>query len=267
MKQYLEFLKHINNNGIIKSDRTGVGTKSVFGYQMRFNLQEGFPLITTKKVHLKSVIYELLFFLSGDTNNNTLKKNGISIWDEWAREDGELGPIYSAMWRNWPSYNENEITYIDQIQNLVDGIKNNPNSRRNLVVAYNPSVVDKVVLPPCHAMFQFYVADNKLSCHLFQRSADAALGVPFNIASYALLTHMIAQQCNLDVGEFVWSGSDCHIYLNHIEGVNEQLTRKPFNLSKLNIKRKPDSIFDYKYDDFEIVDYEYHPHIKFQVAV
>ncbi len=264
MKQYLDLLQRILDEGAQKGDRTGTGTLSVFGHQMRFNLQDGFPLVTTKKLHLRSIIIELLWFLSGDTNIRYLKENGVSIWDEWADENGDLGPVYGFQWRSWPAKDGQSV---DQISKLIEQIRSNPNSRRLMVVAYNPAYVDEMALPPCHSLFQFYVADGKLSCQLYQRSADTFLGVPFNIASYALLTHMIAQQCDLDVGDFVWTGGDTHLYVNHLEQTKLQLSRQPLPLPKLVIKRKPATIFDYTYDDFEISGYEFHPHIKAPVAV
>ncbi|GAA0206905.1 thymidylate synthase [Kangiella japonica] len=264
MKQYLDMMSHVLENGEDKGDRTGTGTRSVFGYQMRFDLQEGFPLVTTKKLHLRSIIYELLWFLNGDTNIKYLKDNGVSIWDDWADENGDLGPVYGEQWRSWK---KPDGTTIDQISNVLEQIKNNPDSRRLMVVAYNPGVADEMALPPCHSLFQFYVANGKLSCQLYQRSADIFLGVPFNIASYALLTHMMAEQAGLDVGEFIWTGGDTHLYSNHFEQAKEQLSREPLPLPKLNIKRKPDSLFDYDFEDFEIVGYESHPHIKAPVAV
>lgn len=264
MQQYLTFLQTILDRGTSKIDRTGVGTISMFGYQMRFNLAQGFPLVTTKKLHTKSIVHELLWFLQGDTNVHYLQENGVRIWNEWADEQGNLGPVYGKQWRAWESP---DGKIIDQIAEVVDQLKNNPNSRRLIVSAWNVGELHKMALPPCHLLFQFYVADNKLSCMLTQRSADAFLGVPFNIASYSLLTHMLAQQCNLDVGEFIWSGGDCHIYTNHLEQVKEQLTREPYPLSTLIIKRKPASIFDYLYDDFEFINYQAHPPIKGQVAV
>ena len=264
MKQYLDMMRHVLENGEDKGDRTGTGTRSVFGYQMRFDLQEGFPLVTTKKLHLRSIIYELLWFLNGDTNIKYLKDNGVKIWDDWADENGDLGPVYGEQWRSWK---KPDGTTIDQISNVLEQIKNNPNSRRLMVVAYNPGVADEMALPPCHSLFQFYVANGKLSCQLYQRSADIFLGVPFNIASYALLTHMMAEQAGLDVGEFIWTGGDTHLYSNHFEQAKEQLSREPLPLPKLNIKRKPDSLFDYDFEDFEIVGYESHPHIKAPVAV
>lgn len=264
MRQFHELMRHVLNHGAKKSDRTGTGTLSVFGYQMRFDLSEGFPLVTTKKLHLKSIIYELLWFLSGNTNNKWLKERGVSIWDEWAAPDGDLGPVYGYQWRSWPAPNGQ---HIDQIKELIQTIKSNPDSRRIIVSAWNVADIPKMALAPCHAFFQFYVADGKLSCQLYQRSADIFLGVPFNIASYALLTHMVAQQCNLDVGDFVWTGGDCHLYSNHLEQVELQLSRTPYPLPQLKIHRKPDSIFDYQFEDFEIVGYESHPHIKAPVAV
>jgi len=264
MKQYQDLLQRILREGEEKSDRTGTGTLSVFGHQMRFNLQDGFPVLTTKKLHLRSIIHELLWFLSGDTNIRYLKENGVSIWDDWADENGDLGPVYGFQWRSWPGKDGQSV---DQISKVIEQIKNNPDSRRHMVVAYNPAYVDEMALPPCHSLFQFYVANGKLSCQLYQRSADTFLGVPFNIASYALLTHMIAQQCDLDVGDFIWTGGDTHLYSNHLEQANLQLTREPLPLPTLNIKRKPDSIFDYVFEDFELVGYESHPHIKAPVAV
>ena len=264
MKQYLDLAKHILNNGVEKTDRTGTGTLSVFGYQMRFNLQHGFPLVTTKKVHLRSIIYELLWFLKGETNIKYLKDHGVSIWDEWADERGELGPVYGSQWRSWPS---SDGKHIDQITKLLAQIKSKPDSRRHIVSAWNPAEVDAMALPPCHALFQFYVADGKLSCQLYQRSCDTFLGLPFNIASYALLTHMVAQQCDLEVGDFVWTGGDTHLYSNHLEQVNLQLTREPYPLPRLNLKRKPGSIFEYEFEDFEILNYQSHPGIKAPIAV
>jgi thymidylate synthase len=257
-------MKEVLAKGVQKSDRTGTGTISVFGHQMRFNLAEGFPMVTTKKLHLKSIIYELLWFLKGSTDNNWLKERGVSIWNEWAAPDGELGPIYGYQWRSWPAPNGK---HIDQISEVVETIKKNPDSRRIIVSAWNVADIPRMALAPCHAFFQFYVADGKLSCQLYQRSADIFLGVPFNIASYALLTHMMAQQCNLEVGDFIWTGGDCHLYSNHLEQVDLQLSRDFFPLPKLNILRKPDSIFDYEFEDFEILGYESHPHIKAPVAI
>jgi thymidylate synthase len=264
MKQYHDLLKHILETGTQKTDRTGTGTISVFGYQTRFNLQDGFPLVTTKKLHLRSIIYELLWFLKGDTNIKYLKDNGVTIWDEWADAEGNLGPVYGYQWRSWPGRNGEKI---DQITKLIDQIKKKPDSRRHIVTAWNPADVDQMALPPCHALFQFYVADNKLSCQLYQRSCDTFLGLPFNIASYALFTHMIAQQCDLEPGEFIWTGGDVHIYLNHLDQVNLQLSREPFALPSLNIRRKPASIFDYEFGDFEILNYQSHPGIKAPIAV
>ena len=264
MQQYLDLMSHVLAKGTHKSDRTGTGTVSVFGHQMRFDLQEGFPVVTTKKLHLKSIIIELLWFLQGSTNNNWLKERGVSIWDEWAKEDGELGPIYGYQWRSWPAPNGE---HVDQISQLMDQIKNNPDSRRLIVSAWNVAEIPRMALPPCHAFFQFYVADGKLSCQLYQRSADIFLGVPFNIASYALLTHMIAQQTGLTPGDFIWTGGDCHLYSNHMEQVKLQLSRQPLPLPKLNIRRKPASIFDYEYEDFELVGYQHHDAIKAPVAI
>lgn len=262
--QYETLLEHVYKTGVDKNDRTGVGTRSVFGYQMRFNLAEGFPLVTTKKLHIRSIVHELLWFLSGSSNIKYLHDNGVSIWDEWADVNGDLGPVYGVQWRSWPAADGRKI---DQITNLVEGIKRNPDSRRHLVVAWNPAEVDKMALPPCHCLFQFYVANGKLSCQLYQRSCDIFLGVPFNIASYSLLTHMIAQQCDLDVGDFVWTGGDCHIYKNHFEQVELQLSRTPRAYPKLVICRKPASIFDYKFEDFVIEGYDPWPHIKAPIAV
>ena len=264
MYQYHDLMKEVLAKGAQKSDRTGTGTISVFGHQMRFNLADGFPMVTTKKLHLKSIIYELLWFLKGSTNNNWLKERGVSIWNEWVAPDGELGPIYGYQWRSWPAPNGK---HIDQISEVVETIKKNPDSRRIIVSAWNVADIPRMALAPCHAFFQFYVADGKLSCQLYQRSADIFLGVPFNIASYALLTHMMAQQCNLKVGDFIWTGGDCHLYSNHLEQVDLQLSRDFFPLPKLNILRKPDSIFDYEFEDFEITGYESHPHIKAPVAI
>jgi thymidylate synthase len=264
MKQYLDLEKLILEKGVQKTDRTGTGTFSIFGHQMRFNLQDGFPLVTTKKLHLRSIIYELLWFLNGDTNIKYLKDNKVSIWDEWADEHGDLGPVYGYQWRSWPG---KDGAKIDQITNVIEQIKRKPDSRRHIVTAWNPADVDEMALPPCHALFQFYVAEGKLSCQLYQRSCDTFLGLPFNIASYALLIHMIAQQCDLEVGDFVWTGGDVHIYSNHIEQVNLQLSREPFPLPKLIIKRKPASIFEYEFEDFEILNYQAHPGIKAPIAV
>jgi len=264
MRQYHDLMKEVLAKGAQKSDRTGTGTISVFGHQMRFNLADGFPMVTTKKLHLKSIIYELLWFLKGSTNNNWLKERGVSIWNEWAAPDGELGPIYGYQWRSWPAPNGQ---HIDQIAEVIASIKNNPDSRRIIVSAWNVADIPRMALAPCHAFFQFYVAEGKLSCQLYQRSADIFLGVPFNIASYALLTHMVAQQCNLAVGDFIWTGGDCHLYSNHLEQVDLQLSRDFLPLPKLTILRKPDSIFDYEFEDFEITGYECHPHIKAPVAI
>ena len=264
MKQYLDLLRTIRDTGAVKEDRTGVGTKSIFGYQCRYDLSEGFPLLTTKKVHLKSIIYELLWFISGDTNIKYLKDHGVSIWDEWADENGDLGPVYGHQWRSWPTPDGKTI---DQLSNLIDTIKNNPNSRRMLVSAWNVGEVEKMALPPCHCLFQFYVADGKLSCQLYQRSADTFLGVPFNIASYALLTMMIAQVCGLEPGEFIHTTGDTHLYLNHLEQADLQLSREPRKLPKMKINPDVRSIFDFKYEDFELVDYDPWPAIKAPVAV
>jgi thymidylate synthase len=264
MRQYLDFLRHIRDRGAEKGDRTGTGTLSVFGYQMRFDLTEGFPLVTTKKLHLRSIIYELLWFLRGDTNVKYLQENGVSIWDEWADGNGDLGPVYGKQWRNWPTP---DGRHIDQLSQVIEQLKSNPNSRRILVSAWNVGELDRMALLPCHALFQFYVADGRLSCQLYQRSADALLGVPFNIASYALLTHMVAQQCDLQVGDFVWTGGDCHLYLNHLQQAELQLSRAPYPLPRLKILRKAPSLFDYTYEDFEIVDYRYHAAIKAPIAV
>jgi thymidylate synthase len=264
MRQYHDLMKEVLAKGVKKSDRTGTGTLSVFGHQMRFNLADGFPMVTTKKLHLKSIIYELLWFLKGSTDNNWLKERGVSIWNEWAAPDGDLGPIYGYQWRSWPAPNGQ---HIDQISEILETIKKNPDSRRIIVSAWNVADITRMALAPCHAFFQFYVADGKLSCQLYQRSADIFLGVPFNIASYALLTHMVAQQCNLEVGDFLWTGGDCHLYSNHLEQVDLQLSRDFYPLPKLKILRKPDSLFDYEFEDFEIASYESHPHIKAPVAI
>ena len=264
MQQYLSLMREVRDNGIRKEDRTGTGTLSIFGHQMRFDLSKGFPLVTTKKLHLRSIIHELLWFMSGDSNIRYLKENGVSIWDEWADEDGDLGPIYGVQWRSWPTP---DGRHIDQIAQIMQQIRETPDSRRIILSAWNVAEIDNMALPPCHCLFQFYVADGKLSCLLYQRSCDIFLGVPFNIASYALLTHMIAQQADLKVGEFIWTGGDCHLYSNHLEQANEQLQREPLPLPRLAIKRRPPSIFDYKYEDFEILNYESHPHIKAAVAV
>jgi thymidylate synthase len=264
MLQYLDFLRHIREHGAAKDDRTGTGTMSVFGYQMRFDLSAGFPLVTTKKLHLRSIVYELLWFLRGDTNVKYLHEHGVSIWDEWADENGELGPVYGKQWRSWPTQDGRQI---DQLAQVVEQLKSNPNSRRILVSAWNVGELDRMALLPCHAMFQFYVAGGRLSCQLYQRSADALLGVPFNIASYALLTHMLAQQCDLAVGDLVWTGGDCHLYLNHLQQADLQLSRAPYPLPQLKLRRRPPSLFDYAYEDFEVVGYRYHDAIKAPIAV
>lgn len=264
MRQYLELLRHIRTQGVQKTDRTGTGTLSVFGHQMRFDLNAGFPLVTTKKLHLRSIVYELLWFLRGETNVQWLRDNKVSIWDEWADEHGELGPIYGKQWRAWPTPNGQAI---DQITRALELLQKNPDSRRIIVNAWNVAELDEMALTPCHALFQFYVANGKLSCQLYQRSADMFLGVPFNVASYALLTHMFAQQCDLGVGEFVWTGGDCHLYLNHLEQADEQLRREPLPLPTLKIVRRPASLFDYRYEDFVIENYQSHAHIKAPVAV
>ena len=268
---YEDLLRHVNTHGVFKADRTGTGTKSVFGHQMRFDLKEGFPLVTTKKVHLRSIIQELLWFLTGSSSNHWLKERGVSIWDEWARPDGDLGPVYGVQWRSWPTPNGG---HIDQIAELLKTLKSNPDSRRMIVSAWNVADLDKMALMPCHALFQFYVAPAasaqekpRLSCQLYQRSADLFLGVPFNIASYALLTHMVAQQCDMEVGDFIWTGGDCHIYSNHHAQVAEQLSRSPFAAPTLHIKCKPPTLFDYTFEDFEVQNYQCHPAIKAPVAV
>ena len=264
MKQYLDLLEHVLRHGSVKDDRTGTGTKSVFGWQMRFNLADGFPLVTTKKIHTRSIFHELLWFLRGETNISYLKENGVSIWDEWADENGDLGPVYGSQWRSWKTTDGKTI---DQITNLIEGINNNPDSRRHIVSAWNVGEIDQMALPPCHTMFQFYVANNKLSCQLYQRSADIFLGVPFNIASYALLTMMIAQITNLELGDFVHTFGDAHLYSNHIEQTNEQLTRESRALPQVKLNPAITSIFDFTYEDIELVGYEPHPHIKAPVAV
>jgi len=264
MRQYLDFMRHVRDHGVAKQDRTGTGTVSVFGHQMRFDLGAGFPLVTTKKVHTKSIIHELLWFLRGETNVRSLQAAGVTIWDEWADADGELGPIYGYQWRSWPAP---DGRHIDQMANVVAEIRRNPDSRRLIVSAWNVGDIPQMRLPPCHAFFQFYVAGGKLSCQLYQRSCDIFLGVPFNIASYALLTHLVAQQTGLGVGDFVWTGGDCHLYANHLAQVDLQLGREPFPLPRLVIHRKPDSLFDYRYEDFEIAGYQCHPGIKADVAV
>jgi thymidylate synthase len=269
--QYEDFMRHVRDHGRFKADRTGTGTTSVFGHQMRFDLAEGFPLVTTKKVHLKSIVLELLWFLRGDSNVKWLQERGVTIWDEWAREDGDLGPVYGVQWRSWPTPSGG---HIDQIAQVVEQLRTNPDSRRIIVSAWNVADLPQMALMPCHAFFQFYVAPpetaggrGKLSCQLYQRSADIFLGVPFNIASYALLTHMLAQQCDLDVGDFIWTGGDCHIYANHAAQVDEQLARSPYPYPTLRIKRRPPSILDYEYEDFEVLEYQHHPAIKAPVAV
>jgi len=264
MQQYLDLMRHVRDTGTVKSDRTGTGTVSVFGHQMRFDLSEGFPLVTTKKLHLRSIIHELLWFLSGDSNIAYLKENGVSIWDDWANEDGDLGPVYGVQWRSWPTPDGRSI---DQISEIMQQLRETPDSRRILLSAWNVGEIENMALPPCHCLFQFYVADGKLSCQLYQRSCDIFLGVPFNIASYALLTHMLAQQADLAVGDFVWTGGDCHLYSNHLQQADEQLARDTLPLPRLAIKRRPDSMFDYQFEDFEILNYESHPHIKAAIAV
>ena len=264
MQQYLDLMQLIRDHGTVKGDRTGTGTLSVFGHQLRFDLSDGFPLVTTKKLHLRSIIHELLWFLSGDSNIRYLKENGVSIWDEWADEDGDLGPVYGVQWRSWPTPDGRKI---DQISEIMRQLRETPDSRRILLSAWNVAEIDNMALPPCHCLFQFYVADNKLSCQLYQRSCDVFLGVPFNIASYALLTHMLAQQADLGVGDFVWTGGDCHLYSNHLEQADAQLQREPLPLPTLAIKRRPASLFDYRFEDFEILNYQSHPHIKAAVAV
>ena len=278
MQQYLNLLQKILDEGEVKEDRTGTGTRSFFGHQMRFNLNDGFPLLTTKKIFFKGVVHELLWFLNGSTDNNELKDNGVHIWDEWEDESGDLGPIYGHQWRQWLDQNSGES--IDQIQNVIDQLRNNPSSRRIIVSAWNVADLpdenispqdnvknNKMALAPCHALFQFFVSQGALSCQLYQRSCDTFLGLGFNIASYSLLTHMLAQQCDLNVGDFIWTGGDVHLYLNHMEQAKEQLSRKPYELPKLNIKRKPDSIYDYAYEDFELVNYQCHPHIKAPISI
>jgi thymidylate synthase len=264
MRQYEDFMRHVLDHGVDKSDRTGTGTRSVFGHQLRFDLASGFPLVTTKKLHLRSIIHELLWFLQGSSNVAYLRENNVTIWDEWADAQGELGPVYGVQWRSWPTPDGG---HIDQISQVVDEIRRNPDSRRLIVSAWNVGDVPRMRLPPCHLMFQFYVAQGKLSCQLYQRSCDIFLGVPFNIASYALLTHMMAQQCDLAPGDFVWTGGDCHIYSNHFDQVRQQLAREPYPYPQLRIARRPESIFEYRFDDFEILDYQAHPHIKAPVAV
>jgi thymidylate synthase len=264
VKQYLDLMREVRDRGAPKSDRTGTGTRSLFGKQMRFDLSRGFPAVTTKKLHFKSIIHELLWFLKGETNTRYLKESGVSIWDEWADEQGELGPVYGYQWRSWPGA---DGRHIDQITRVMQQLKETPDSRRIIVSAWNVADLDEMALQPCHAFFQFYVAKDKLSCQMYQRSADLFLGVPFNIASYALLTHMVAQQVDLRVGDFVWTGGDCHLYSNHMQQVEEQLKRDPLPLPRLVIKRRPASLFDYKFEDFEIAGYQSHPAIKAPVAV
>ncbi len=264
MKQYHELLQHLLDHGVKKEDRTGTGTYSVFGHQMRFNLAEGFPLMTTKKLHTRSIFIELLWFLKGDTNISYLKENGVSIWDEWADENGNLGPVYGYQWRSWPNPDGSST---DQIVNLVNGLKNNPNSRRHIVSAWNPSFIEDMALPPCHCLFQFYVAEGKLSCQLYQRSCDTFLGVPFNIASYALLVHMIAQVCDLEVGDFVWTGGDVHLYSNHVDQAKLQLTREHRALPTLKLNPNVKDLFAFTMDDISIENYDPHPHIKAAVAI
>ncbi len=264
MKQYLDLMKKVLEEGTFKNDRTGTGTRSIFGHQMRFNLQDGFPLVTTKRCHLRSIIHELLWFLKGDTNIAYLHENNVTIWDEWADENGDLGPVYGKQWRAWPTP---DGSHIDQLTTVLSQLKNDPDSRRIIVSAWNVGELNKMALAPCHAFFQFYVADGKLSCQLYQRSCDVFLGLPFNIASYALLVHMVAQQCDLIPGDFVWTGGDTHLYMNHMEQTHLQLTREPRPLPQLVIKRRPDSLFDYQFDDFEIVGYDPHPAIKAPVAI
>ncbi len=264
MRAYLDLMRHVREHGVRKDDRTGTGTLSVFGYQMRFDLAQGFPLLTTKKVHTKSIVHELLWFLRGETNIAYLKENGVTIWDEWADENGDLGPIYGYQWRSWPTPGGG---HVDQLADVVAQIKRNPDSRRLIVSAWNVGDIPRMKLPPCHAFFQFYVAEGKLSCQLYQRSCDIFLGVPFNIASYALLTHMVAQQCDLEAGDFVWVGGDCHLYLNHLEQVDAQLAREPYPLPRLVFRRKPPTLFDYVYDDIEIAGYQSHPALRAPVAV
>jgi len=264
MRQYLDLLRHVRDHGVRKDDRTGTGTLSVFGHQLRFDLGAGFPLVTTKKVHTKSIVHELLWFLRGETNVRSLQQSGVTIWDEWADEQGELGPVYGHQWRHWQASDGREI---DQIADLIRDIRRNPDSRRLIVSAWNVGDIPRMKLPPCHAFFQFYVAQGRLSCQLYQRSCDLFLGVPFNIASYALLTHMVAEQCDLGVGDFVWTGGDCHLYLNHLEQVDLQLSREPLPLPRLVVRRRPASIFDYAFEDFEIAGYLSHPPIKAPVAI
>ncbi len=264
MQQYLALMRQVRDTGLRKQDRTGTGTVSLFGHQMRFDLSAGFPLVTTKKLHLRSVIHELLWFLSGDSNIRYLKENGVSIWDDWADENGDLGPVYGVQWRRWPAPDGRTV---DQIEQIIRQLRESPDSRRIILSAWNVAEIDNMALPPCHCLVQFYVAEGKLSCLMYQRSCDIFLGVPFNIASYALLTHMLAQQADLTVGDFIWTGGDCHLYSNHLAQADEQLTREPLPLPRLAIKRRPDSIFDYQYEDFEILNYQSHAHIKAAIAV
>jgi thymidylate synthase len=264
VRQYLDFLRHIRQTGARKEDRTGTGTLSVFGYQMRFDLAAGFPLVTTKKLHLRSIVHELLWFLRGDTNIQYLRDNDVTIWDEWADGEGNLGPVYGKQWRSWPTADGQTV---DQLAGVIGKLKADPNSRRLIVSAWNVGELDRMALLPCHVLFQFYVANAKLSCQMYQRSADALLGVPFNIASYALLTHMVAQQCELEVGEFIWTGGDCHLYLNHLEQTDLQLTREPYPLPRLRLRRRPPSLFDYAFEDFEFENYRHHAAIKAPIAV
>jgi thymidylate synthase len=264
MQQYLSLMREVRDHGIAKDDRTGTGTRSLFGHQMRFDLSDGFPLLTTKKLHLRSIIHELLWFLSGDSNIRYLKDNGVSIWDEWADENGDLGPVYGVQWRSWPAPDGRRI---DQVAEVMRQLRETPDSRRIILSAWNVADIGKMALPPCHCLFQFWVGAGRLSCQMYQRSCDVFLGVPFNIASYALLTHMLAQQADLKVGDFIWTGGDCHLYSNHLQQADEQLQREPLPLPRLAIKRRPPSIFDYEYGDFEILNYEAHPHIKAKVAV
>lgn len=264
MKQYLNLLKDVLETGAVRDDRTGVGTKSVFGYQMRFDLREGLPVVTTKKLHLRSIIYELLWFLAGDTNVKYLNDHNVKIWDEWADANGDLGAVYGKQWRSWETV---DGRFVDQIAQVINQIKTNPFSRRHIVSAWNVGEIEKMALAPCHCLFQFYVNENRLSCQLYQRSADIFLGVPFNIVSYALLTHLVAAQCGLEVGDFIWTGGDVHLYSNHVEQAKLQLTREPFALPQLVIKRKPATIFEYEYEDFELVNHQSHPHIAAPIAV
>ena len=264
MKQYLDLLRHVLEKGDEKADRTGTGTKSVFGWQMRFDLNDGLPLLTTKKLHLKSIIHELLWFIKGDTNISYLKENNVSIWDEWADENGDLGPVYGKQWRRWDTPDGRKL---DQLNDIINEIKNNPNSRRMIVSAWNPADVGSMALPPCHCLFQFYVAENKISCQLYQRSADIFLGVPFNIASYSLLLHLIAEQTGYEVGDFIWTGGDCHLYLNHLDQAKIQLQREPLNLPEIAIKKNISSIFDYKFEDIEFIDYKAHEKILAPISV